>query len=244
MDFCNHLRRWYQKKKRKLVENTGSFSFILINLFEYPIRKIAKAGVWPTKPFIFWLLLQNLLFLIEPKKILEFGSGRSTNYLSEYAFKNGAEFVSIEHNVYYYLKVKLGLKLSFLNPAHIKFVPLVGDWYKISKLNKFLEHYKNIELLFLDGPTNGTTQRRDPEIFYKYVLPRLEDIKIIFIDDTNWDFGEKTAEKIRKMLNLVRYDVKYKSGPLDVKMTLLLNQSNIKKIKELPDYLKGIVNKI
>jgi len=42
-----------------------------------------------------------LLFKVKPISLIEFGSGRSTFYLAEYALKNNAKFISIEQNKNY-----------------------------------------------------------------------------------------------------------------------------------------------
>lgn len=209
-----------------------------INKIESLIKIITRNTVWATSSFEVWLLIQNLIFLIKPLKILEFGSGRSTNYLSEYAYKNNSDFISIEHNFYFYLRVKFGLNFSFLNPEYVKYVPLKNEWYNTIILEKLLGDYGDIDFFYIDGPK----KERDPKIFYDYILPKL-NVKIIIIDDTHWENGDIMAEKISKMLNLKRYDVEYKAGIADNKLALLLDQSSNMQIEKLPDYLKNMLVK-
>jgi len=82
---------------------------------------------WATKSYEVWLILQNLLYLVKPETLVEFGSGRSTHYLAEYALKNSAKLLSFEQHLYYCLKVNLGLKFSFLPSGLVKYAPIIGD---------------------------------------------------------------------------------------------------------------------
>lgn len=231
--------RWYKEIK----ENKRSFSDMIINKTEHLIGKMTKTIQWATKSYDVWVLLQNILFLVRPKKILEFGAGRSTNYLSEYAFKNNAEYISIEHTLYYYFKIKEGLKLSFTNTEYLKYVPLDVDWYNIKILDKFLKNYDDIDFFYLDGPTNCLNKRRDPQLFYDYILPKLKNIKVILIDDTQWSHGIQTADKLVKHYGLIRFDVGYMAGSSSNKLTLLFDKKIIKIIGKLPEYLKVLMKK-
>jgi hypothetical protein len=230
------------KWHREIRYKKRSFSFMAINKIEHLIKKITKNTIWATKSFEVWLLIQNLLFLTKPLKILEFGSGRSTNYLSEYAYKNNSDFISLEHNFYFYLRVKLGLNFSFLNPEYVKYVPLKDKWYNTAILEKLLKDYKNIDFFYIDGPSNSFFEDRDPQIFYDYILPKL-NVKIILIDDTHWENGAIMAEKLSQILNLTRYDVEYKAGITDNKLSLLFDKRSIIQIEKLPDYLKDMLIK-
>ena len=105
------------KKKDDTVSNPQNVSILrrAVNFlcrFKSFVDHSTGLLTWETKSYEIWLVLQNLLYLLKPKTLLEFGSGRSTNYLAEYALKFGAKFISIEEHFYYCLKVNLTLKLS------------------------------------------------------------------------------------------------------------------------------------
>ncbi|MCL4378728.1 MAG: class I SAM-dependent methyltransferase [Actinobacteria bacterium] len=237
MKFENKISRW----NREIKENKRSLSSGVMNKAGHVIRKMTGTSLWATKSFEIWLLIQNILFLVKPQKILEFGSGRSTNYLSEYAYKNDAELISIEHTLYYYFTFLEGLKFSFLNPEYLKYVPLKSGWYKISKLERFLSSCNDIDLFFLDGPNNPYFEKRDPEIFYKYIFPKLGKIKIILVDDTQIKPVDNLADEISLRCKLIRYDVSYMAGRTENKMAVLLDPNSNKLLDDLPDYLKEML---
>jgi hypothetical protein len=176
------------------------------------------------------------LFLARPEKILEFGSGRSTNYLAEYAEKMNVEFISIEHSWYYYMKVKTGLKLLFLDSEHVKYVPMDGDWYDIKKLDRFLAGYDNIDFLFVDGPNNLPDDVRDPQVFYDYVTGKLKNIRMVFIDDTHIELGKQLAKNMTSKFGLSRFDVEYTADPYTNRLAILLDKNSSEIINYLPSY--------
>jgi hypothetical protein len=236
----NRLARWSDEIRR----GERSFSDGFMNKAGHLVRKVTKTTLWATKSYEVWLLLLNLLFLVKPKKILELGSGRSTNYLAEYAGKLNAELISIEHNWYYYIKVKSGLKLLFLDTEYLKYVPVYGDWYDIKKLDRFLSGYNNIEFLFIDGPTNTPDDIRDPDIFYAYMADKIKDIRMILIDDTHFELGKRAANRITSQFGLSRFEVEYFAGPHRNKLAILLDPVLITKLDDLPDYLGGMLVRI
>lgn len=234
------IHKWY----REIKSDEKSFSFGVMNKTGHVMRKITRTPLWATKSYEIWLLLQNILFLTKPKRILEYGSGRSTSYLSEYAFKNNAILISIEHNFYYYLKVKIGLNLSFLYPDYLKYVPLQDGWYNIKKLDNYLSDFEDIDFFYLDGPSNIYFEERDPEIFYKYMIPKLNNIKVVLIDDTHIENCNILTQKITSKLNLIRYDADYMAGITKNKLSILLDKNSDKLLAEsMPDYLKELLIK-
>lgn len=82
---------------------------------EWKLKKRHAIGlkVWSTKCYEFWLILQELLYLVEPKTIVEFGSGRSTSYIAEYIHKFGGNYISFEQHLYYYFKFNIALSFFF-----------------------------------------------------------------------------------------------------------------------------------
>ena len=233
----NKLMKW----SREIRQGSRSFSDGLMNKTGHLVRKATKTTLWSTKSFEVWLLLLNLLYLIKPGRILEFGSGRSTNYLAEYSEKFDAEFISIEHSWYYYMKVKAGLKLLFLKPKYLKYVPLDGVWYDIKKLDRFLSGYNKIDFLFIDGPINEPTEIRDPGIFYDYMTDKIKDVRMVLIDDTHCELGKQVAKRMTSVFKLVRYEVEYSAGPYNNKLAVLLDRGSSGKINDLPLYLREML---
>jgi predicted O-methyltransferase YrrM len=236
----NRISRW----SREIRQGKRSFSDGLMNKAGHLVRKVTKTTLWATKSYEVWLLLLNLLFLVRPKKILEFGSGRSTNYLAEYAGKMNAEFISIEHNWYYYMKVKSGLKFLFLDTEHLKYVPIDGSWYDIKKLKRFLAGYDGIDFLFVDGPNNSPTDIRDPEVFYDFMTDKLKNIRMVLIDDTHTELGKQLAKKMTSKFGLSRFDVEYSAGPYTNRLAILLDKDSSEKINDLPSYSSEMLLKI
>jgi hypothetical protein len=141
---------------------------------------------WGTKSFEFWTLEQVVLSLVRPASIVEFGSGRSTSHLAEYAMKKDATYVSVEQNRAYARKIKRGLRNSFLDPGFVHHVPLADDgWYDGEALRRLIRFVP--ELLFIDGPV-GVDARFGPgsrvawrgRHWYKSVVP---GVKVLIMDD-------------------------------------------------------------
>jgi predicted O-methyltransferase YrrM len=115
---------------------------------------VSGAVQWGTKSFEFWTLLMVILAVERPKSIVEFGSGRSTSYLAEYAMKQGIPYASIEQNPVYARSVKRGLSNSFLDPRYLHHIPIAEDgWYEAEPLNRVVT--AACELLFIDGPVGA-----------------------------------------------------------------------------------------
>ncbi len=165
---------------------------------------------WPTKSYEVWLVLQHLLYLTRPQKLVEFGSGRSTNYLAEYALKFKAPLISFEHSLYYALTANLCLKLSFLPTRIVKHAPIRGDWYDEKTVAKHLNQFGPFDFLFVDGPSefNKIINRNSPK-FSNIVLPFLRDVRLIVVDDVHREAVNALAWDLTKRYHLKRYDINY-----------------------------------
>jgi len=150
------------------------------------MRYHAGTKMWPTKGYDIWVFLQILLYKIKPSSLIEFGAGRSTNYLAEYALKNNAEFVSIEQNNNYVKKIKNGLTNSMLSDEFIHRVPIVNKhtWFDTSKLDKII-HFKP-EFVLIDAPGGGLNRGlRNCKSGNAYIKNLISDAKIVIVDDTH-----------------------------------------------------------
>jgi hypothetical protein len=152
------------------------------------VRPALKTGVitWGTKSFEFWSLLVVALGLIRPRSVVEFGSGRSTSYLTEYAMKEGIPFASIEQNRIYARRIKRGLRNSFLDDRYVHHVPLDRDgWYRQRALDRFVP--VPCECLFIDGPVGSQDAlgpgERDGARAREWLVAAGATSKLLIVDD-------------------------------------------------------------
>ena len=193
---------------------------------------------WATKDYEIWLILQNLLYLAQPRTLLEFGSGRSTYYLAEYALKSSAKVLSIEQHLWYCLRVNFGLRFSFLPSGFVKYARVRAGWYNMRSVKKHLLSLGNIDFLFVDGPTGLSYGKRNSESFYDCVIPHLVDVKMIVIDDVQKGECEDMARRLVQSFKLKRYDVKYSRNSI---LAFLLSSDVSERVPELPAYLRELL---
>jgi hypothetical protein len=207
----------------------------------WKLRKRHAVGLktWPTKCYEFWLILQQLLYLVEPKTIVEFGSGQSTNYIAEYVHKFGGNYISFEQHLYYYLRFNIALSFLFLPWGFIRYAPLKGDWYNEKAIKKNLQDVKNIEFLFYDGPAELGKVRRDSKMFFKVIPPLLEKVKVIVVDDVHRNHENMIADYLKETYHLKRYNLFSASD--NTRIGILLNEEAVKKVKLLPLFLQKLL---
>lgn len=194
---------------------------------------------WPTKSYEVWMLLQSLLYLIRPKVLVEFGSGRSTYYLSEYAFKYHATLVSFEQHRFYYHKINKGLELSFLPTGVVKHAPLHRGWYDLNKVLKHLEMIDPIDFFFYDGPATPSGGDRSAECFFEHIVPRLKNVKLMIVDDIHREKENHIASRLANDLDLRKFNVYSDSD--DTYSSMLFSKNSEKMILSLPDFLKKLL---
>ncbi len=229
MNFLQNLRKKLMLGVRKVVEKTP---------FLLHTGHSAGLIIWATKDYEIWLILQNLLYLAQPGTLVEFGSGRSTYYLAEYALKSSARVLSVEQHLSYCLRVNGGLKLSFLPSGVVKYVPIRGDWYDINKVRRYLLELGGIDFLFVDGPTGFSRGKRNSKSFYDCVVPYLRDIKIAVIDDVQKKECNDMAKYLVRNLKLRRYDIKYSRNSI---LAFLVNSDVSERVSDLPEYLRELL---
>ena len=161
---------------------------VLRKIYNFVNRMRYHTGtkIWPTKSYEIWMFLQTLLYKIKPVSLVEFGSGRSTNYLAEYALKNKAKFASIEQNKNYVKKTKKGLINSMLSDEFVHHVPIVNrySWFDTSKLDRII-NFKP-EFILVDAPGGGLNKgSRNSKIGNAYILNLILNAKIVIVDDTH-----------------------------------------------------------
>jgi hypothetical protein len=184
---------------------------ILRKIYE-SVRKLKYfigVEIWPTKSYDIWIFLQILLYKIKPNSLVEFGSGRSTNYLAEYALKNNAKFVSIEQNNNYVKKGKKGLINSMLSDEFIYYVPIINNWFDTNKLDKIILFKPEFVLIDAPGGSfNGGS--RNCQLGNDYIKKLISEVKLVIVDDMHRDDVIQATQKFinNKFLKIsMRYDV-------------------------------------
>ena len=167
----NFLKRFYGK---------------LFNIITLHIPRAATFNLWPTKDYEIWIFLQYILFKERPKKLVEFGSGRSTHYLAEYNQKFSGEFFSLEENFMFVLKNWIGLKFSYLSNFRLFYVPINNNWFCLRKLRK-IKSINDADFVFIDAPGGATNiidkGSRCSENAINYMLENFSTTETIVIDD-------------------------------------------------------------
>ena len=174
------------KKILALKRILRSFYGKLLNIITLHIPRAATFNLWPTKDYEIWILLQYILFKEKPKKLVEFGSGRSTHYLAEYNEKFGHEFFSLEENFMFVLKNWIGLKFSYLSNFKLFYVPINNDWFCLRKLSK-IKFINNADFVFIDAPGGATNiidkGSRCSANAINFMLENFSNTETIVIDD-------------------------------------------------------------
>ncbi|MEP6509875.1 MAG: hypothetical protein ABJC63_16735, partial [Gemmatimonadales bacterium] len=174
------LQRWVRRSW--LVQNAGLLS----------MRGLQRIGVqtWGTKSFEFWTLLASALWLVRPRSIVELGSGRSTQYLADYAMKESVPFISIEQSAGWARRVKRGLSAALVTPDVVHHVPLGSQgWYDVERLDALVRF--ECDCLFVDGPVGSQESlgrgARDGEVARRWLTSRVRPVRLLVVDDVHRD---------------------------------------------------------
>ncbi|MDZ4656177.1 MAG: hypothetical protein SH868_01225 [Bythopirellula sp.] len=191
---------------------------------------------WATKSYEVWLILQTELYLVQPRFMVEFGSGRSTNYLAEYAFKQGARLISIEEHAVYTKKANRVLSDSFLPDNLVHHIPVREDWYDPQQVEILLQPFAGkIDFLFLDGPSNVGPGERSSQAFAAYLLPKLAGLQLAVVDDVHRPECDAIARLLADTFGMTRHDVAYGKANL---IAFLHTSTVAAKLEPLPDFLR------
>ncbi|WGF89873.1 hypothetical protein [Marinivivus vitaminiproducens] len=162
---------------------------------------------WATKGFEVWLIVQHLLLLLRPQAMVEFGSGRSTDYLAEYAHKSGCRLMSIEENWIYVAKVNLALRLLMTRTNVVRHVPVKGEWYDHARFDRLLDAFGPADFVFIDGPVDREGRERAAIERHLDRLIDLAEVKLVLLDDTQRPEVKALALRIAERFGLVAYDL-------------------------------------
>lgn len=150
--------------------------------------------MWSTKSYEFWVFLMVFLHVARPAAIVEFGSGRSTSFLAEYAGKTGAVFVSYEQDKKFSAIVRRGLRIANLPDRYVVHCPIKDDWYDLDIVR--VQSEVPIEMVFIDGPggVNNRGGRRDSSAPLHLFSRFLENRAVFFVDDTHYSSVQRSLD--------------------------------------------------
>lgn len=157
-------------------------------------------GGWALSPSGVLQLLE-LVESVEPRLIVECGSGASTLYLAEALRRLGQQssLIALEHDAEFAMQTRQALERAGLSDIaevrHAALEPLqVGDWSgKWYDLNA-LEGLSDIGLLLVDGPPEGTGDlARFPAI--PLIQAKLASNAVIVLDDARRDDEQMIVER-------------------------------------------------
>jgi hypothetical protein len=137
--------------------------------------------IWSTKSHEWWVLLAALLHRLQPRSLLELGSGRSTIYLSEYACKYRRSFVSVDEDPNWVAAGRTIARLGGLRDDLVHHVPLSADgFYDERSLERLI--VDKPDFIYLDGPIRDRSGLNRREV----VMEACRGADVIVIDDVQW----------------------------------------------------------
>jgi hypothetical protein len=112
--------------------------------------------IWATKGISFWAMLSAILIKTNPKSILEFGGGRSTTFLADYAFRFKKLGVTIEESEAWHKKILNDLSFMDIQGYAVHLAPLSKGntnlpWYDFDIVDRVIDG-RAFDLVFIDGP--------------------------------------------------------------------------------------------
>lgn len=155
--------------------------------------------IWGTKGISFWALLSAILIKARPTSLLELGSGRSTTFLADYAFRNRAQFVSIEQSEIWHRKAVADLQFMKVKGAHVHHVPISqpdGEppWYDVDEVNRLVGKHA-FDFVLVDGPVGDA--RRSPS--GKALIARAaRRARLVMVDDVHRHYNDVAFKSLAK----------------------------------------------
>jgi hypothetical protein len=154
------------------------------------MKALQGAGVqtWGTKSFEFWTFLSAALWLVKPRSIVELGSGRSTQYLADYAMKAEVPFVSAEQSRAWVRRIQRALTLGLVSGRFVHHVPIGSHhWYDVGRLDSLVCF--PCDCLVIDGPVGaqeGLGQAtRDGSAAREWLSRAAVRSRLIIVDDAH-----------------------------------------------------------
>lgn len=203
--------------------------------FKFARHKVARY-FWETKDYEQWLVLQLMLYKIKPKNIVEFGGGRSTSYIAEYAFKKQAMYTSIEENWFFAKRLQSALTFSRLPGTYIRWVPIKDDWYDVSRLGDLL--IQKVDVLFIDGPTGMGKGKRDSKKGIACLKKLAQSASVIIVDDiNNANVSQPTASVLQAWKNGTGYIYKDHRKPSKSNVAYFVRAGLVEEIDSINTFI-------
>lgn len=170
-----------------------------------PLNVGRWAGSYP-----FFYVLNRILQEYQPKKILEFGLGESSKFISTYLQHHllESEHIIIEHDAKWKLNFQTNFILSSRSIVHE--LPLIKKNYKEFEYNG----YENIEnaisnkfdLYIVDGPFGSPNYSRFDIFVLAEILSDQDDF-ILIMDDYNRNGEKQTVEELLSLLKSKKINI-------------------------------------
>ena len=176
-----------------------------------------RASVWPSQGVEFWGFLIGILCKTTPSAILELGSGRSTCFLADYAYRHSKICISCEDSEVWYQKVLRDL--AFMD-VRGKFVYLLRNetsddksWYNYESFKRVTSGFA-FDMVFIDGPKGSS--RADPR-GQTLVYEVSRNAKTILVDDVDREHNMRFFNRLtRDFPTHSRYRFSYGTAHLAV----------------------------
>lgn len=221
----------------QLFYKTGVNALLFKTGVRYTIEK--------TTGDFFWIILQLLLHEVKPKCLLEFGSGRSSYYLAEYAKYSGATFLTFEQNRFFMYNLMLGFRMALLPAmAHLRHLPISGKHGGYREdvfcriVQEDLQNGQKADFIFVDGPIGdeGRALR-----FFQPFESSFGNLKLAIVDDVHRPNSFEVAEWIKNKWSLNQYVFRYgRSGKMAILSTMPIEQLLETSCKNfMADFLKS-----
>lgn len=115
--------------------------------------------IWATKGIEFWTLLSMILLRARPENLLEFGGGRSSTLLADYAHRFRKTYFCIEQSEHWAEKIRSDLRHMGIGSSGIRHAPVVPmpkgpNWYDPEQVRSVIGDHA-FDLVFVDGPSGG-----------------------------------------------------------------------------------------
>ena len=215
---------------------------VILRTYTFFCEILLKRGikVWPTKSYEVWMVIQFLLFTTKPKNLLELGSGRSTHYFSEYAYKYNCNLYSIEQNRSFIRKNIIGLKSSYLPIDGLYHIPISGDWFNTKKLERILNS-TILDFILVDAPGGaGNTGNRNSQVGNDFLKKNCKSSSVIVYDDTHRKNVKDAFKQLKNSLpgDYFQICMNYPVGKTMNEITFLVKHSHYSTFKDFVSLLK------
>lgn len=157
----------------------------------------ADMVIWTTQGVRFWTLLGAILVKARPNSILELGSGRSTTFLADYAFRARIRSVSIEQSEIWYRKVTNDLRFMSVSGKYVYHVPVSRDaegqtWYDIDTMKQLLRG-RAFDMVFVDGPEGKARRSVNGQAVVRRAA---RNARLIIVDDVHRPYNRSFFNKL------------------------------------------------